>query len=85
MVNPDRVASDDNAAALLTVTMYVCVVTPSAAVTIVVITLFPMDKLIGNEAFPLDTTTPFTIIVAFGSSAVGVTVMLTTVVLTAAV
>jgi hypothetical protein len=50
-------------------------VPPSCAVTTTAIGLLPTLSTIGSEAFPLTTVVPFTLIVAFASTTVGVTVM----------
>ncbi|MNS69334.1 hypothetical protein D3C72_1026430 [compost metagenome] len=59
----------------VTVIVYVLVV-PSCAVTTMVITLLPTFKLIALLAWPLATTSPLTVIVAWLSAVLGVTVML---------
>ncbi|MBA7676448.1 hypothetical protein ES703_84689 [subsurface metagenome] len=48
---------------------------PSSAVTTIDIELAPTLKLIGPNASPLTTVSPFTLIVAVPSAAVGVTVV----------
>jgi hypothetical protein len=67
------------------VTEYVPVVTPSCAVTIVVITFPPTLKAIGPDAVPDVTAVPLTVTVAAASLVVGVTVMLVVALLTLAV
>lgn len=62
------------AGALVIITVYVCVVTPSCAVTTVVKVFGPTFKLIAPDALPEGTAIPFTAIVAVGSAAIGVTV-----------
>ena len=62
-------------AARVTLTVYVCVVVPSWAVTITAIAFAPTASAIAPEALPLTTVLPFTLIVAFACVAVGVTVM----------
>ena len=69
----------------VTVTVYVCVVVPSCAVTAVVIVLAPTFNAIADDAAPLATVVPFTFIVALASETVGVTVILVVALLTLAV
>ena len=59
----------------LTVTVYVCIVVPSCAVTTTGIGLAPATSGIGSEAEPLDTGLPATVTVAFASVVVGVNVI----------
>ena len=61
--------------ARLTVIAYVCVVVPSCAVTTTVTLLTPTFSAIAAEADPLATVVLLTLIVAFASAAVGVTVI----------
>ena len=67
-----RLALED--AALVTVTVYVCVVIPSCAVTIVVMVLPPTFKAIADEALPLATVVPLTVTVAVALLTAGVRV-----------
>ena len=60
-------------------------VTPSCAVTTVVIVLGPVFKDIAPDAEPEVTAVPFTVIVAVASLVVGVTVSEVTVLITDAV
>ena len=60
---------------LCTLIVYVVDVDPSADVTTTVMVLFPSERAIGELAAPLCTEAPFTVIVEYGSVAVGVTVM----------
>ena len=69
-----RLALDD--AALVTVTVYVCVVMPFCAVTTVVMVLLPTFKGIADDALPLVTTVPLIVTVAVASLTVGVSIML---------
>ena len=69
----DRSAFDDGA--LVTFTVYVFIVVPSCAVTTVVIILPPTARGIDPDGLPLATGVPFTVIVAVGSAAVGVSVI----------
>ena len=62
------------APARVTMMEYVFVVTPSWAVTTVVMVVWPTAKAIAPDAVPEVTVAPFTFIVAVGSAAVGVTV-----------
>ena len=71
MVRFERSAFE--AAALLTVIITVLVVTPSWAVIKVVIVFAPTLSAIGAEALPDVTGTPFTVMVAVASLAVGIT------------
>ena len=82
MLSDDKFASVD---ALVTVTVYVLVVTPSCAVTIVVIILLPTFKEIALDALPLVTVVPLTFTVALAWFTVGVTVILVVALLTLAV
>ena len=50
-------------------------VTPSAAVTTVLIALSPTDKLMGGDAVPEATGAPFTVMLAASSADTGVIVM----------
>ena len=59
--------------ALVTVMVYVFVVTPSWAVTLVVNVLCPTTKAILPDAVPELTVVPFTVTVAVASAVVGVT------------
>ena len=59
---------------LITFTVYACLVTPSWAVTMVVIVLVPTANVIAPEALPDATAVPFTVTVAVASATVGVTV-----------
>ena len=68
----ERLAFD--AAALVTVMVYDCVVMPSCAVTTVVIVLLPTFSAIGAEVFPPASAVPFTVNVALGSAVAGVIV-----------
>ena len=61
-------------AARVTAMLYVLVVV-SAAVTATVIVLLPTLRVIGPDALPLATVTPFTFTVAPASATVGVTVI----------
>ena len=60
--------------ARFTVTVYVSMVTPSWAVTIVVILLLPTARAIAPDAEPDVTAVPFTVSVAVASLVVGVAV-----------
>ena len=71
MVRLDKLASLDNAAALVMVMVYVFVV-PSWAVTTVVMVLLPTFKAT-FLAVPLVVGVPFTVMVALALLAVGVT------------
>ena len=71
--------------ARVTVMVYVLVVTPSWAVTTVVMVLGPTAKAILPDAVPELIVTPFTATVAVWSLVVGVTVMVETALLTDAV
>ena len=62
-------------AARVTVSVYVLVVVPFGAVTMVVIALAPNAKAIEPDALPELTAVPFTFTVAVGSLVVGVIVM----------
>ena len=73
MTKADRLALVD--AARVTDRVYVWVVVPSEAVTVMLIVFTPTDKAIGADAVPDATIALFTSIVAFGSAAVGVTVI----------
>jgi hypothetical protein len=77
-----RVASFET---LVTVTVYVLVVVPSCAVTIVVMVLFPTFNGIDADAVPEATVVPLTFTVATALLVVGVTVMLDVALLTLAV
>lgn len=66
------------------VAVYVSVVLPSCAVTLMVITFIPGFMLTGADAVPDATGVPFTVTVAVGSVVVGVTVVDITVAGTAA-
>ncbi len=57
-------------------------VTPSCAVTIVLMVLLPTARLIAPDADPLATVVPFTVTVAVASVVVGLRVMLLTALLT---
>ena len=61
------------AAARVTVTVYVFGVVPSSAVTTTVIVLLPTARLMLPDADPLDTAVPFTVTAACDSFKVGVT------------
>ena len=61
-----------NAAERVTVNVYVFVVTPSWAVTMVEITLVPTFSAIGPEAVPDVTAVPFTVIVELDTAVVAV-------------
>ena len=74
MVRLDNEAEADGA--LLNVMVYVPVVTPSCAVTTVVITLVPTFSAIAPDGLPDTTVVPLTFTVAAASLVVGVTVML---------
>ena len=75
MVRFDSDASLLNAGeARLTVMVYVCTVVPSCAVTSTVIVFGPTTSGIPADAAPLATAVLLTLIVAFASAAVGVTV-----------
>lgn len=76
MTRLERVASVEPS--LVTVIVYVPVVVPSWAVTIVVIVLAPTFRVIGSEATPVATAVPFTVTVALAWLTVGVTVKLVT-------
>ena len=71
------------AAARVTLTVYVCVVVPSCAVTTMVIALAPTTSAIAPDALPLTTVLPLTFIVAVASATVGVTVIEVTALATA--
>ena len=71
-VNEDKLAL--LGAARVTVMVYVLVVEPSCAVTIVVMALAPMLKVIAPEGLPEVTVVLFTVTVAVGSAVVGVTI-----------
>jgi hypothetical protein len=75
-VRLDKVAVDD--CERLTVTRYVSVVKPSCAVTKTVIRFGPTINGIDPEAVPDGTAVPFTSMVDVGSVAVGVKVILVT-------
>ena len=72
-VRLDRVALDEGPRVITIV--YVSVVVPSCAVTIVVIVLVPTLRPITPDAVPLVTGTPFTVTMALTSLVVGVTVI----------
>ncbi len=59
----------------MTITVYVLILTPSCAVTIVAIGFGPRFSVIGAEAVPLATALPFTETVACVSAVVGFSVM----------
>jgi hypothetical protein len=69
------VGASGTVAARVTVVVYVCTVTPSCAVTAVVMVLLPMARGIVPLALPLDTIVPLTLAVALLSVTVGVTVI----------
>ena len=71
-----------DAIALLTITAYVLVVTPSCAVTATVSVLLPTNSGMPVEAVPDATTVPFTFIVEAAPLIVGVIVMLVVALLT---
>ena len=70
---PERLALDEGAR--VTINVYVLVVTPSCAVTMVVIVFGPTINGIAPDAVPDVTAAPFTFIAAFGSALVGDIVM----------
>jgi len=76
MVKLLRVASADGS--LVTVIITVLVVTPSCAVNTVVMVFVPRFSAIACDGDPDATGVPFTVIVAVGSFAVGITWMLVT-------
>ena len=72
----DKYAFEDGART--TVTVYDCVVIPSAAVTVVVIKLFPTFNGMKADAVAVGTMVLLTVTVANGSFVVGVTAMVVT-------
>ena len=66
-------ASDAMADCWSTTNVYVVVVTPSCAVTIVVKVLLPGTKVTGVDELPEVTAAPLTVMVAVASVTVGVT------------
>ena len=74
MLKAERLALLD-AAARVTVTVYVLMVTPSCAITTTGMALAPTASVWAAEAVPVATAVPFTVIVALASLAVGVMVM----------
>lgn len=83
IVSPARAALLD--AALVIVMVKVWVVTPSCAVTTVVMVLAPVFKAMAPEELPESIVAPFTVTVAVGSAVVGITVTEVTVLATLAV
>ena len=73
ILNAERLALVDDA--LVTVKVYVLVVVPSWAVTIVVMVFDPTFKAIGAEAVPEVTAVPLTVTVDVGTAVKGVMVM----------
>ena len=73
ILNAERLALAE--AALVTVMVYVLVVTPSWAVTTVVMVLAPTFKAIGADAVPEVTAVPFTFTVDVGTAVTGVMVI----------
>ena len=71
-------------AARVTVTVYVLVVVPSEAVTMVVMVLLPTVSGMLPDGAPEATAVPFTVTVALASLTVGVRVMLLVALLTEA-
>ncbi|MNK99742.1 hypothetical protein D3C87_1201530 [compost metagenome] len=85
---PDKASADRLASpepARVTVTVYVLVVVPFWAVTMVVTVLAPTASAIAPEALPLVVATPLTVTEAVASSTVGVTVSEVVALLTLAV
>ena len=69
----DAISALFDGSSLVTVSKIVLVEAPSAAVITVVMVFVPTLKGMPADGKPDDTNEPFTVIVAFGSAAVGIT------------